>query len=140
MAGNGFSGSLEVEGLTEPGSEGFEHLLGTADIELHGLFDGHMRDGPVIDDQCEALSSSAESDSGSVHFKTQGLCEFSVSIGQQCDVVSCAPVFRPGVHDKGVVDGHAGDDINALGLDVGGVTDEPWKMLLGAGGCEGNDQ
>jgi hypothetical protein len=49
------------------------------------------------------------------------------------DVIGLAPR----AHDEGVVEGNAGNDIDALALQLGQILDEARKMLGGASGGEG---
>lgn len=52
------------------------------------------------------------------------------------DLVIYLEVLLPRAHDEGVVDGDAGDGVDTLGLELGGLLHEPGKMFLGAGGGE----
>lgn len=52
-------------------------------------------------------------------------------------VVLDAIGLSPRAHDIGVVVGNASDDVDALGLQLGGLGDEAGEVLRGAAGCEG---
>lgn len=43
-------------------------------------------------------------------------------------------VLLPRAHDEGVVDGNAGNGVDALGLELGGLLHESWEVLLRASG------
>lgn len=45
-------------------------------------------------------------------------------------------ILLPCAHDKGVVDGNAGDGVDTFGLELGGFLNESREVLLGASGSE----
>ena len=78
----------------------------------------------------------AEADAGAVHLETQGLREIRVAIGDEAHLVARAALLAPGLHHERVVDRHADDVVDALGLDLVGLLDEAGQVLVRAGRSE----
>ena len=94
-------------------------------------------DHAVLDDHRIALRARAHAEARAVQLQADRLGEVAVAVGQHQHVVADALVLAPGLHHEHVVDRDAGDGVDALGLQVGGVLLEAGQVLGRAGGGEG---
>ena len=84
----------------------------------------------------ETLAAGPQAEPGAVQLQAQGGGVLAVAVGQHQHLVAGAGALAPGVHHKGVVDRHAGNGIDALGLDGVGIVDETGQVFFRTGGGE----
>src|SRR5271165_2460735 len=113
-------------------SERFQHRLGTGDVEYTRFFDVQRLDDAVIDQHRVALRAHPHAFLHTVELEPDGAGEFAAAVAQHHDVAVATVLLAPGAHDKGVVDRDAGDRVDPLGLDLGGLRDVARQMTLRA--------
>src|SRR5690606_18004898 len=94
-----------------PGGRGSEPAEdGAAGGEVHpaGLVDVEPGDLAVLDQRGEALAAGAQPEAAAVELEAQRPGELGVAVGEHHDLVADLVLLRPGAHDEGVVDRHAG--------------------------------
>ena len=96
-----------------------------------------MLDSSIIHDHREALAARAHAEFRAVHDKPHSLGEIAIAVGEHRHLAIDARSLAPGAHDEGVVDGGAGDLVDALGLELIGMLDETRQMLGRTGRGEG---
>ena len=114
-----------------------EHVLGGGYLELAGLLDVHALGDAVLDDDREALAAHAHAEFARVELESQRARIFAVAVGEHQHLVADARGLAPGVHHEHVVDRHAGDGVDSLGVDLIGELHESRQMLGIAGRREG---
>src|SRR4029453_1853005 len=124
-------------GTGAPGSELGEHRIGRAHVEARGRLDHQLADHAVLEDGGIALRPGAEAEAAAIHLEAHLGGELAVAVGQHEHGVAGVLRLAPGPHDEHVVDGQAGDRVDALGPQVVGPQHEPGQAVVGAGGGEG---
>ena len=79
----------------------------------------------------------AHAELGAVHFKANGLGEIAIAVGQHQDFIRNALILGPGLHHEHVINRDAGNRINALGLEVSGMSLKARQVLGRTGGRKG---
>src|SRR3546814_15946606 len=67
---------------------------------------------------CEALAARAHAEFAAIHLEAHRLGEVAIAVGQHRHLAVAARALAPGAHHKSVVDGRAGDFIDALRLQI----------------------
>ena len=83
----------------------------------------------VLDDHGVALAAHAEAVLGQVHRQAHGVGELAVAVAQHHHLVARLLVLAPGAHHECVVDGNAGDGVDALRLDPRCFGQKTWHVL-----------
>ena len=114
--------------------EGFldalQHVVGQAARKAGaiGLLED-LLDDQVIDDERVTLgANTAQRRDVLVHLDRLG--ELGQRVSQDSDLSVSSAFLAPGASDEGVVDGHAGNNIVALGSNLVDVLDEAWQVGL----------
>ena len=76
----------------------------------------------VLDDHGKPLAAGPQTKSGAVELEAQGRGQFAIAVGEHDDFVGILRL-APRAHDKGVVDGHADNAVDALALDGVSIDD-----------------
>src|SRR3989449_6888715 len=114
-----------------------EHRLGAAHIEPRPRLDMELLDLTVLHHHAVALRALAHAEAGRVELEAHRAREVAVAVAQHADLARRPGGLPPGIHDEGVVDGHAHDVVHALGADLLRLGHEAREVLHGAGGREG---
>lgn len=108
-----------------------KHRLSTADTNTRSVLLAHISNLSIIQDHSPAPGAAASSVS-------PRRSKLGIGIAQEKDVVILdARGLGPGGHDPWVVGGDDGDDVDALGLEVGEGGLVAGEVRGGAGGGEG---
>src|SRR5262245_1878183 len=130
-------GSAPGAGTTAAGgSELGEHRVRRAHVEAGRRLDHQLGDHAVLDDRGVALRAGAEAEPTEVELQVHLGRELAVAVGQHQDAVAGVLRLAPRPHHEDVVDGDAGDRVDALGPDVVGPQDEARQVVVGARGRE----
>ncbi|KAF5940656.1 hypothetical protein HYC85_021823 [Camellia sinensis] len=71
-----------------------------------------------------------------IKLTTNRLRESPIAIAEKHHIVADIEILLPRLHDEGIVDGDAGDGVNAFGFELRRLLDETWEVFLGASGGE----
>src|SRR3546814_2866015 len=85
---------------------------------------------------CEALAARAHAEFAAIHLEAHRLGEVAIAVGLHRHLAVAARALAPCAHHKSVVDGRAGDFIDALRLQIARLFDITRQMLGRAGGRE----
>src|SRR5205823_9632194 len=120
------------------GSERLEHRFGARDVDLARLLlDVERFDDTVVDQHRIALRADAETAFAEIELEAESAGKIAAAVGQHANFPLGPLISAPGPHNERVIDRHAGDLVDSLGLDVGGLVDVTGQMALRARGCEG---
>src|SRR5690242_6832482 len=114
-------------------SERLQHRLGAGNVEHTWFLDVQRLDDAVVDQHRIALRAHPHAFLHAVELETDRAGEFAAAVAQHDDVVAAIVLLAPGAHDKSIVDSNAGDRIDTLGLEFGGIRDVTGQMALRAG-------
>eukprot|EP00268_Persea_americana_P006501 TRINITY_DN12345_c0_g1_i1.p2 TRINITY_DN12345_c0_g1~~TRINITY_DN12345_c0_g1_i1.p2 ORF type:complete len:205 (+),score=39.93 TRINITY_DN12345_c0_g1_i1:425-1039(+) len=130
---------IQETNLIEEKSKGLEHILSAAKGEGPSLLQIQHLNDSIIDQHRVPSRPHPEPHRlvAKVELHPDLARELTVPVGEQQDLVADLEVLLPCAHHEGVIDGDAGDGVDALGAEVAGLFDEAREMLLGAGGGEG---
>ena len=89
-----------------------------AHAELAGRLDVQVLDDAIFDDHREALAARAHAELARVELESERACVLAVAVCEHLDLACGLARFAPSLHDEHVVDGHAGDRVDAFGLEL----------------------
>src|SRR5690606_5728326 len=91
-----------------------ERAFRRADPELAGPLDVELLDDAVVHDHREAFAAHAHAELARVELEAELARVLAVAVGQHDDLAVRVARLAPGRHHEHVVDGHAGDRVDAL--------------------------
>ena len=118
-------------------SERSQDLVSRRHSERPSFLQVEQLDRPVLDQGRIPPRADAQALVGEVELGADGLGEQRASVGQEQDLVARVDRAAPRVHHEGIVDGDAGDGVDALGAELVRLLDEAGEVLEGAGRGEG---
>src|SRR3546814_9393656 len=84
-------------------------------------------------DHRKALPARAHAVLRGIHGEADGLGEFAIAVRKHRHLIVGPALLAPGAHHEGIVDGGAGDLVDALDLEILGLVDEARQMARRAG-------
>ena len=85
-------------------------------LKLTGCFDGNVCRDAIFDNQGKSLAAHAHSETRAIKYEVERLCVVAIAVGKHEDRVADVAIFTPGMHNKYIINGHAGHRIDALRL------------------------
>src|SRR3981081_437716 len=110
-----------------------QDVFGRGHLELPRGFDVDVRGHAIARNDREALAPRTHALALGVEVQSERSGVLAVTVREHQDPVADARGLDPGGHDKHVVDGHAGDGVDAPGTDLIGQLHEPGQVLRVAG-------
>ena len=117
--------------------EVLDDIFDQADVEacIVGL-NKKLLNNAVFNNGSKSLVAMVTKDTSGIKVQIESFGKATGRIGQELDFTFVANRFTPGVHNEGVVNGNACDEINTLGLEIICLLDVAGKMALGTSRCE----
>src|ERR1700744_4048592 len=91
-----------------------QDVIGGRHLELARRLDIDMLSLAVLDDEGEALAARSHAEARSVQLQSERLGVLAVAVGEHQDLVADVARLAPRVHHENVVDGGAGNGVDAL--------------------------
>ena len=86
-------------------------------------------DDAILDDGREALAARAHAELARVELESECARILAVAVREHLHLAGGLARFAPSLHHEHVVDGHAGDGVDTLGLQLLDVVDEAGQVL-----------
>src|SRR5260221_1121643 len=112
-------------------------MLGGRNLELTRRLDQHLGGDTVVDHERKALATHSHAESTGIEFQSERARIFAIAVGEHLHGRAGIGTLSPGVHHVHVVDRHAGDGVDPLGPELGGLAEVAGQVLGGAGRRKG---
>src|SRR3569832_2594056 len=114
-----------------------QHVLCAGNTKCTSFLDVELLNNSIVNNHSVTLAALAHAEARAVHLKAHRLGEVAIAIGQHADLAVRLLILAPGVHHERVIDGDAGDFVDALGLQCVEILHEARDVLGRASRREG---